>query len=150
MHDGPWHDVLLSRSGCRAQLSWVLWSHQPRGVVSPVLRRVLLALDAPAAGQSAATRCCRGCAAGTLLPPRSTPTSAVLRSLEHVRNARDLAEATGCIAPGRVFRSACPNSASEADAEALQQTLGISELVRVGFGGRFRVYAFTQTMQLVR
>jgi len=41
------------------------------------------------------------CAAGTLLPPRSTPTSAVLRSLEHVRNARDLAEATDRIAPGR-------------------------------------------------
>jgi protein tyrosine/serine phosphatase len=63
----------------------------------------------------------------------------VLRSLQHVRNARDLAEATDRIAPGRVFRSACPNNASEADAEALQQMLGISELVRVGIGCGFYV-----------
>ena len=31
----------------------------------------------------------------------------------------------------RVFRSACPNNASEADADLLQHTLGITELVRL-------------------
>ena len=80
------------------------------------------------------------CPAGTLLPPRSTPTGAVLRSLEHVRNARDLAEATDRIAPGRIFRSACPNAASEADADALQQKLGISELVRLRINARVRLH----------
>ena len=109
----------------------------PRDVLAPLHRRNVLAPGALMAAKPPLNRravLMSWCAVGTLLPPRSTPTSAVLRSLEHVRNARDLAEATDRIAPGRIFRSACLNNASEADADALQQTLGISELVSVRIG----------------
>lgn len=61
--------------------------------------------------------------------PRFVSTSAALQSLRSVKNARDLAEACSTIAPGRIFRSACPMDACEHDVKVLRHTLGVKQLV---------------------
>ena len=50
-------------------------------------------------------------------------------SLESVLNFRDLASAGGSIAPGRVFRTATPGNASEADAAIVLNDLGVKRLL---------------------
>ena len=65
-----------------------------------------------------------------LIPSRLVlPSSPTLASLTTVRNARDLAEAWPAIAPGRLYRSACPAGAAEADVRALRQGLRVSRLL---------------------
>lgn len=65
-----------------------------------------------------------------LIPSRRVlPSSPTLASLTTVRNARDLAEAWPAIAPGRLYRSACPAGAAEADVRALRQGLRVSRLL---------------------
>eukprot|EP00884_Botryococcus_braunii_P003176 jgi/Botrbrau1/1285/Bobra.0063s0002.1 len=69
---------------------------------------------------------------GVVLPkvqPRMVSTSAALQTLRSVKNARDLAEACSTIAPGRIFRSACPTDACEHDITVLRETLGVKHLV---------------------
>lgn len=60
---------------------------------------------------------------------RALPSTPVLSSLTTVRNARDLAEAWPALAPGRVYRSACPAGAAEADVAALRGRLGVARLL---------------------
>ena len=68
-------------------------------------------------------------------PPPFTPTrrvlpsSSTLASLTTIRNARDLAEAWPAIAPGHLYRSACPGGAAEGDVAALRGVLRVSRLL---------------------
>ena len=61
--------------------------------------------------------------------PRAVPSVPALQRLEGVGNARDFAEACSRIAPGKMFRSANPISATREDVAILRQQLGICELV---------------------
>lgn len=67
--------------------------------------------------------------AGLLVDPQPTATHLVLTELQDVKNARDLSEACSSIQSGKVFRSACPASASAEDTELLRHRLGISVLI---------------------
>lgn len=66
---------------------------------------------------------------GQTVMPRQVETGPILKQLENVKNARDLAEACANIRPGLLFRSACPNSATAADVRLLRDQLKIKQLV---------------------
>mmetsp|Transcript_22150 Transcript_22150/g.68929 ORF Transcript_22150/g.68929 Transcript_22150/m.68929 type:complete len:400 (-) Transcript_22150:604-1803(-) len=59
----------------------------------------------------------------------STPPLELGRELERVKNFRCLSEATPAVAPGRVFRTACPASASARDFEAMRGTMNVRALL---------------------
>lgn len=66
--------------------------------------------------------------------PRQVPTSTNIQQLQKVKNMRDLAEVCSGIAPGRILRSACPNSAEQPDVDIIRHKLGISHLVDLRSG----------------
>ncbi|KAL4425778.1 hypothetical protein ABPG75_009794 [Micractinium tetrahymenae] len=62
-------------------------------------------------------------------PAHRTPSAQHLRTLTHILNARDLAEAYAKIKPGRIFRSGSPAHASQEDVLVVRRDLRVQHMI---------------------